>query len=282
MAISPLTRLRRHEGQRAVDFADLQTSLKLDASTDFAIDAVIALETYFYLICNLIACASFHDDPAAYLRHIRTLSPKQFLTFLTQLVDGSLLEDHGIFGCRFAFDFDWVVHGNTNQSVTELRDALSELSEIWDQDHLRIPGHDPLQIIHHSLFPKNLLHITGQFYTPEWLAELLLNDVEWTPDKRILDPFCGSEFSWFKPLSGQKLFGAVVSDVLPNLLGIDLNPIACSAARANSCPTTLGGRSKTSRCYSSQYTQRRFSRSSYNKGQNQSSPLRLWSASVKY
>jgi len=58
------------------------------------------------------------------------------------------------------------------------------------------------------LCPKKIRHDLGEYYTPDWLAELVLNEVGWTVetfekiaqekgvlaplDLRLLDPACGS------------------------------------------------------------------------------------------
>jgi len=268
------------KGQRAVDFAKLQKNLNLDATSEVSIDVVIALETYFYLVSNLIAYASFQNDPSYFLKQIHILSPKKFRSFLTRLINGALFEEQGIYGCMFAFDFDWILDGCTEKSLQELRDELSKLARLWNKDQLLIPGHDPFQILHHSLFPKNLLHITGQFYTPEWLAELLLRDVGWTPDKKLLDPFCGSGVFMVRALKYATNLGASISDVLPNLLGIDLNPVASSAARANLALYIGRLKLKNTSAYHLNVISADALAPAITAGQNKSSKPSLWNASV--
>ncbi|MCK4734840.1 MAG: N-6 DNA methylase [Methanophagales archaeon] len=42
--------------------------------------------------------------------------------------------------------------------------------------------------------PKKVRHDLGEYFTPDWLAELVLKEVEYDGDleKRVLDPACGS------------------------------------------------------------------------------------------
>jgi len=53
---------------------------------------------------------------------------------------------------------------------------------------------DLLKKLYQELFPKTVRRSTGEHYTPDWLAEHVLNEVGYTgdPDKRMLDPGCGS------------------------------------------------------------------------------------------
>ncbi len=56
------------------------------------------------------------------------------------------------------------------------------------------PASDLLKSLHHSLFPRAIRHHLGEYYTPDWLAEHLLDQLEFdgrTPG-RLLDPACGS------------------------------------------------------------------------------------------
>jgi len=45
-----------------------------------------------------------------------------------------------------------------------------------------------------AALPKTYATDLGEYYTPDWLAEHVLNEVGYTgdPDKRVLDPACGS------------------------------------------------------------------------------------------
>ncbi len=219
-------------GQRSVDITELMGELSKNGSVS-SLNAIIALETYYYLIVNVLALAAFNDTPADFIRNIKSISAQKFKTFLRRLISGEEYEVRGIYGMRDSFDFAWLPETLESQDLIGLKNALGHLSKLWKGQNLRIPGIDPFQYIHNSLFHKNLLHITGQFYTPEWLATLLLQDINWSPEERMIDPYCGSGVFLLCALEQARKKGAGYSDVLPNILGIDLNPVACAAARAN-------------------------------------------------
>ena len=93
------------------------------------------------------------------------------------------------------------------------------------------------------LVPRELRHDLGEYYTPDWLAERLLNQVGYdgNPEKRVLDPACGSgtfltlcikraiEYAGRKVIDNKVL----VDSILKNIVGFDLNPLAVIAARTN-------------------------------------------------
>jgi type I restriction-modification system DNA methylase subunit len=67
---------------------------------------------------------------------------------------------------------------------------------------------DLFKRLYQNLVPKKIRHDLGEYYTPDWLAELVLNEVSWTSetfeklaqekgslaplDLKLLDPACGS------------------------------------------------------------------------------------------
>ena len=55
-------------------------------------------------------------------------------------------------------------------------------------------GGDLLKPLYESLFPRAVRHALGEFYTPAWLAEHVLDQVGYCgqPEARLLDPTCGS------------------------------------------------------------------------------------------
>lgn len=95
--------------------------------------------------------------------------------------------------------------------------------------------------------PKELRHDLGEFYTPDWLAELVLNEVGYfgDPSHRLLDPACGS--GTFLVMAIRRVLDyahdslawrarderELVSNILENVVGFDLNPLAVIAARTN-------------------------------------------------
>jgi len=82
----------------------------------------------------------------------------------------------------------------------EIKDAIREvargLSEFepatstLDPDSTR----DLLKKLYQYLIPQEVRHQLGEYYTPDWLAELLLKEVGYDGNtrKKFLDPACGS------------------------------------------------------------------------------------------
>ena len=105
--------------------------------------------------------------------------------------------------------FSWYLQAWSTEVEDALRLTLRRLSEynpstIEDDPY---SARDLLKKLYHYLLPKELRHDLGEYYTPDWLAERVLtqlNDQIYVvpksdahlaklfPARRMLDPACGS------------------------------------------------------------------------------------------
>lgn len=102
-------------------------------------------------------------------------------------------------------------------------------------------GQDFFAPLYQSIFPRRLRHAAGEYYTPTWLVEYVLDEAMYCGDPhcRVLDPACGSGAFLAaaiqricrqnQRLDPQQLCRVVLSAVV----GFDLNPLAVISARAN-------------------------------------------------
>jgi hypothetical protein len=165
--------------------------------------------------------------------------------------------------------FSWHIAAAT-PDLEEVRRTVSARVADCD-DALLSPGGgyrgDLLRDLYQELLPRPLRHELGEYYTPDWLAEHVLDQVGYTGDPRLrlLDPACGSGTfllaavrrirAWCETHCGrggqaggggrggqsrsprgenwdgpQTELGRMI---LANIVGCDINPVAVLAARAN-------------------------------------------------
>ncbi len=119
-------------------------------------------------------------------------------------------------------------------------------------------GVDLLKPLYESLFPRAVRHALGEYYTPGWLAEHVLDQVGYfgQATTRLLDPTCGSGTFLLAALRRwrQNVPITLRRDVFPSrrsvmstfsasgypspcptdlIAGFDLHPLAVASARAN-------------------------------------------------
>ena len=121
------------------------------------------------------------------------------------------------------------------------------LLQSWNALRRPDTSRDLLKKLYQQLFPKTLRRDLGEYYTPDWLAEHVLNQLEYAgdPDKRLLDPACGSGTflvmainrirRWYDEHRETCQYGEseLCRKILANVVGFDLNPLAVMAARTN-------------------------------------------------
>ncbi len=91
-------------------------------------------------------------------------------------------------------------------------------------------GGDLLKPLYESLFPRAVRHALGEYYTPNWLAEHVLDEVGYhgQAGARLLDPTCGSGTFLLAALKRWRQ-----STLALPIVGFDLHPLAVASARAN-------------------------------------------------
>jgi len=111
----------------------------------------------------------------------------------------------------------------------------------------KTPSRDLFKQVYHSLLPRRLRHALGQYFTPDWLVEHVLDQVGYRGHlgTRLLDPACGSgsfmvaaiNRACRAPDNGAKRRPRSAKEwrnwLLQAVVGFELDPLALLAARAN-------------------------------------------------
>ncbi len=208
----------KHVAVHALDYQQWQQTITLsktlkidDVAQQFgildadAIRLIFSLQTYYVIIIKALA--------ANKLGNIHTQQA---------LEDGSHFIAHGIENFTTAHDYyQWY--------LDEV--DVSEIIQLTAQCDFDTRVTDALKALYHDLFPRTIRHTLGEYYTPDWFAEFVLNRIDFRGHRRILDPTCGS--GTFIVLAYQRLLAAGIENPLDYLAGIDVNPLACLSAKVN-------------------------------------------------
>jgi len=130
--------------------------------------------------------------------------------------------------------FDWY---KPNSSL--MKDMLIFINNTYAEN----PGSDILGKLYELVIPNTERKNHGQFYTPEYIVDFILNDVGYTKKcegMKLLDPSCGSGAFTTKAMSrlisssdiknyNEQFLNSAISSVY----GIDINPFACYLAETN-------------------------------------------------
>jgi len=150
------------------------------------------------------------------------------------LVRGQLFAAAQIRGVVEEDFFDWILEANGGPAfVSTLARRLAQFA--WGKVE-----HDVMKVLYESVIAADTRKSLGEYYTPDWLAEAIVNDA--VPDpltQRVLDPSCGSGTFVFhavrRYLTTATAAGhtpaQAIDGVTQHVLGVDVHPVAVTLAR---------------------------------------------------
>lgn len=149
------------------------------------------------------------------------------------LLTGKFFRDQSILNLAEPDFFSWSLDTAGEAPFFQVLDSIFKRLQEFDWSKI---DEDLLKMLYQELVDPEDRSALGEYYTPDWLAELILEDIKYDSG-RLLDPACGSGTFLFsavhrlrrKGLSGKKL----VQYVTENILGLDVHPVAVLMAKAN-------------------------------------------------
>ncbi|HVO42438.1 MAG TPA: N-6 DNA methylase, partial [Aggregatilineales bacterium] len=190
--------------------------------SDIGSDELFIRHTFLNQFAKLLAYSSLasipHDD-----------------TDLVQIVTGEAFNRFGVSNIGEVDFFAWVLDDPAVRSdVTAMLRRLAQSLNVYD---LKRVNEDLLKQLYQNLVEPETRHDLGEFYTPDWLAELTLKEIDYRPGLSLLDPACGSGtflFMAIRQLAARGLTGwKLVDFALENIAGMDVHPLAVTIARIN-------------------------------------------------
>jgi hypothetical protein len=187
----------------------------------------------------------FEDSDALFIEHTLLVNSAEIIAHAVlglapetisprSLLSGAKFDQSGIHNVVEPDFFDWIVEVPGGDSfVRTLAQRLARFD--W-----RAVEHDVLKVLYESVIAADVRKKLGEYYTPDWLAEKLVESTIPEPLKvRALDPSCGSGTFLFhmvrRYLAAAERAGQGIGDALDgvtqNVLGMDLHPVAVTLAR---------------------------------------------------
>jgi len=150
------------------------------------------------------------------------------------LVRGEAFSAAQIYGVVEADFFDWVLDiAGGKEFVTSLARRLARFR--WKDVE-----HDVLKVLYQSIIDAKTRHDLGEYFTPDWLAEKIIEDTVSNPlEERILDPACGSGTFLFHAIrrflsfadSAKLSNGKALQLLTRRVIGVDVHPVSVTLAR---------------------------------------------------
>lgn len=187
----------------------------------------------------------FDDSDALFIEHTLLVNTAEIIAHAVlglpveglnpaALLSGSKFDESGIYGVVEPDFFDWVIEV---QGGEEFVRALARRLARFDWSHVE---QDVMKVLYESVIGAETRKRLGEYYTPDWLAEAMVEKVVDKPlEMRVLDTACGSGTFLFhairRYIAAAERTNMALADILNgvtrHVLGMDLHPVAVTLAR---------------------------------------------------
>lgn len=196
---------------------------KVYGSPDIGSDDLFVRHTFLNQFAKLLAYVALTDH-----------TPKDEDT-IQQIITGEAFHQFGVSNLGEIDFFAWVLDEPTiSREAFKMLLRLAQCLVVYDLTQI---NEDLLKQLYQNLVDPVTRHDLGEYYTPDWLAELTLKEINYRPGQSLLDPSCGSGtflFTAIRTLANQGLTGwELVDFALENIAGMDVHPLAVTVARIN-------------------------------------------------
>ena len=206
-----------------------------------------SLHTYYALVIKVLTADIVgtirSQSLTLFAQRLQGAPSAERLGMLKDMENNRLFEAFGISNFMEGDFFSWYLeHFDANMDA-----GIAALAEAAAQFEPSTPLLSPSKVtdlykrLYQGLVPERIRHDLGEFYTPDWLADYVLERVGFAsaPRSRLLDPACGSGTFLVRAVKllkarGELSPGELIAHIREqHIAGFDLNPLAVVAARAN-------------------------------------------------
>lgn len=163
---------------------------------------------------------------------------------LRKALTGEYFASYGIANLIEEDFFSWILNPKIIDDFLQLVHGIVKELSRYDLSQI---NEDFFKEIYQEIVKRSERHRLGEYYTPEWLVELILDEAfrlfysENQRMPRILDPACGSGTflcNAIRTISNDNLKrgespSETLEKILENVIGVDINPLAVVIAKAN-------------------------------------------------
>lgn len=201
------------DSQRKINIEALENKFQISLDSNESVFSLIfCLETYYSIILRIIGFKAIEKN----------------INYSESLFDDTTYKDKGIKNYKCKEYYDWFLN------IEGIQPLIKEIFAEINIDDIR--HHDDfISIMYEKIFPKQVRHGLGEYYTPFWLSSYVieavtLGDTE-RAVKKYIDPSCG--VGTFLVALIKKFKVESENSIFSNICGIDINPLTVLAAKTN-------------------------------------------------
>ena len=211
------------ENPEAVLYDQWASFLRIVYGSSVDSEDLFIKHTYLATLAKLLAYSSFSGGALP-------ISSDQ----IADILEGRIFEAWNVHNFLDEDFFSWVA-----RSAEGLNAARILLSRLASYD-LTTVDEDILKSLYQELVDPQARHDLGEYYTPDWLAEFMVNGaLDEEPKRTVLDPACGSgtflaaSIRKKKELLRRRKPSEQVDLIMSSVKGVDVHPLAVILSRTN-------------------------------------------------
>lgn len=190
-----------------------------------------------------LAYGSFKDSAEVFIVHtyLSVFSKLLAYTVLTHdeyiddselkgIIKGEIFEKHNI---NNFIDNDFYYWVTRDDAFAALKPVFRKIAQQINNYNFNDVKEDVLKGVYQELIDLETRHALGEYYTPDWLCEKIVNELPIVKESRILDPACGSG-SFLRAVIDRikRDYPKLTADSIANaIVGIDIHPLSVQIAK---------------------------------------------------
>lgn len=207
-------------GEVQVSFEQWSKFLSIAYGSYEASENNFIIHTYLSVFAKMLAYAVVSND--AYIDDAE----------MKAIIDGTIFHK---FSIRNFVDDDFYHWVKSDRNFKALKKVFRLIAQEITTFNFQEVDEDILKGVYQELIDLDTRHALGEYYTPDWLCQRVLQEFDLKEGKRVLDPACGS---------GSFLIAAVhrfrelnpnipVEEINASIYGIDIHPLSVQIAKTN-------------------------------------------------
>lgn len=208
----------KESGEVQVSFEQWKKFLSIAYGTFEATENNFLIHTYLSVFAKMLAYTVVSNDEYIDDDEVR------------EIIKGTIFDRYNIHNFVENDFFHWIENEQSFSALNKVfRLIAQELSAFDFQD----VDEDILKGVYQELIDLDTRHALGEYYTPDWLCERVVNEFDFKPTDKILDPSCGSG-SFLRAVIDRirTLHPKIkVEELNDQIHGIDIHPLSVQIAK---------------------------------------------------
>lgn len=149
---------------------------------------------------------------------------------LKGIINGNIFHRYNIQNFVDNDFFHWIGSDRNFKGLKKVFRIIAQELSAFDFNNV---DEDILKGVYQELIDLDTRHSLGEYYTPDWLCERIVNEFEFNKTDRILDPACGSGSFLRAAIHRVKEINPTMTagEINNNIYGIDIHPLSVQIAK---------------------------------------------------